>query len=400
MGRQTTVDSTASQAVSLGDVHATVRIVGTIVAERSAILRAPRITGSRGDVSRGGSSRGQAGRADFNLTLLHLAKPGTHVKAGDVVVEFDPENQLQRVDDYEDSVVQLRNSIRKMMANLAATKEAHEQKVRAAQADWQKALLDARTVPVRTQIDAEKMRLTAEEMELQFQRLTAQRPLVEESQRASIRDAELSLQKSALELERARNNLKRMSMTAPIDGIVVMASLAVNGELRQIRDGDPVSAGQPVLHIVDTGSMVLNATANQVDAQRMRLGMRAAVSLDAYPEVAIPASVVGIGAMARLSTFRASYVGELPVRLRIHGRDSRLLPDLTGSAEIVLNSEHNILLAPRQAVFSDGGKHFVFTRQGQGWSRKEVVTGLENATHVAIRAGLDPGAILALRHPL
>jgi hypothetical protein len=28
------------------------------------------------------------------------------------------------------------------------------------------------------------------------------------------------------------------------------------------------------------------------------------------------------------------------------------------------------------------------------------VTGLQNATHVAIRAGLDPGAILALRHPL
>ena len=50
-----------------------------------------------------------------------------------------------------------------------------------------------------------------------------------------------TLQKSALELDRARNNLKRMTLVAPIDGIVVMANVVVNGELRQIRDGDQVS---------------------------------------------------------------------------------------------------------------------------------------------------------------
>ena len=34
---------------------------------------------------------------------------------------------MQRLDDYKDSAIQLENSIKKMMANLAATKEAHDQ---------------------------------------------------------------------------------------------------------------------------------------------------------------------------------------------------------------------------------------------------------------------------------
>jgi len=393
----------ATVAVSLGDICSTVRITGTVVAERSAFIRAPRIMGSRGDVNRGGGGahdHGPEGHPDFTLNLLRLAKAGTQVRPGNVVVEFDPANQLQRLDDYQDSVVQLKNSIRKMIANLAATREAHEQKVRTGRADWQKALLDLKTIPIRSAIDAEKLRLSVEEAELKYNRLVAEQALVEESQQASIRASELVLEQSAIELERAQNNVKRMTMMAPVEGIVVFESMVLNGDLRQIREGDQVSAGQPILQIVDSGSMVLNATANQVDAGRMRLGMRATIRLDAYPELKIPGMLIGIGAMAKVSKFRAGYVGEIPVRLRIEGRDSRLLPDLTGSADVVLNAESDVLVAPRPAVFTGNAESFVFVQDGDSWTRKDVVTGLRSATHVAIRAGLQAGEIVALQWPI
>jgi HlyD family secretion protein len=75
-----------------------------------------------------------------------------------------------------------------------------------------------------------------------------------------------------------------------------------------------------------------------VDAERLRLGMKATVRLDAYPGVDFPGVVSGIGAMSVTSTFRAGFVGEVPVRIRIQGQDPRLLPDLTGSAEIALDN--------------------------------------------------------------
>ena len=142
-------------AVAMGDLHATIRVNGTIAAETSQALLAPRILGSRGDFNRGGDGGGAWRRrwrwrkrrrwrrrcgggmmggggpgGDFQLALMSLAKAGTHVKQGDVIAQFDPQNQMQRLDDYKDSVVQQENTIKKMLANLAATKEAHDQSVR------------------------------------------------------------------------------------------------------------------------------------------------------------------------------------------------------------------------------------------------------------------------------
>ena len=87
-------------AVSLGDLHATVRVSGTISAQNFAALLAPRIMGSRSGMNRGGTdsnfSLGSAGSGsggvggggpmnDFSLVLMKLANPGLHVKTGDVV---------------------------------------------------------------------------------------------------------------------------------------------------------------------------------------------------------------------------------------------------------------------------------------------------------------------------
>jgi len=322
------------------------------------------------------------------------------VKAGDIVAQFDPQNQLQRLDDYKDTTIRQENTIKKMMANLAATKEAHDQSIRTAKADWDKAVLDLKTEKVRSAIDAEKYKLAVEEAELKYKQLLAESALVDESQRAAIRSSELNREQSKIEMQRAQNNVERMTIKAPIDGIVVMGNLVLNGELRQIREGDQVAAGQPFMSIVDPSSMVLNATVNQVDAERMRLGMRAGIRLDAYTELALPGSLIGIGAMSKTSTFRASYVGEIPIRLKLEKIDTRVIPDLTGSAEIVLQSETATLVAPRSAVFDDNGNSVVFIQKPEGWEKKKVDLGLESFTNVSIKSGVQKGDVLAVQRPL
>jgi HlyD family secretion protein len=154
------------------------------------------------------------------------------------------------------------------------------------------------------------------------------------------------------------------------------------------------------MQIVDPTSMVLNATVNQVDAERLRLGMKSTVRLDAYPDIAIPGTLIGIGALSKTSTFRASYVGEIPIRIKIERTDLRLIPDLTGSAEIVLNSEMTTLLAPRSAVFQENGGSFVFVQGAEGWIRKPVELGLVNFTAVAIHSGVKKGDVIALQRPM
>jgi HlyD family secretion protein len=323
-------------AVATVDVRHGLRLSGSIAALNAVSLTAPRILGSRSGFNRGGDGGGGGG-GDFNLVLLTLAKAGTRVKEGDVVAQFDPQNQMQRLDDYRDTVVQMENRLKSGTAALDSTVEAQAQSVRSAKADWDKAKLDVQTAPVLTEIDVEKLKLSAAQAEETYQELDRQTASVRESQRAQLHILEFNLEQARIEQRRAEGNVQKMTIHSPIPGFVVMASIVRNGEYGQVREGDQIFAGQPFVSIVDPSSMVLNAVLNQVDAERLRLGMKATVRLDAYPGIDFPGAVSGIGAMSVTSTFRANFVGEVPVRIRIQGQDPRLLPDLTGSAEIALD---------------------------------------------------------------
>jgi HlyD family secretion protein len=392
--------SVSTAVVGMGDLHATVRVNGTVNAKNFAALMAPRILGSRSGLNRGGDSGSIGPMGDFSLVLMKLAKPGVHVKSGEVVAEFDPQNQLQRLDDYKDSAVQQENTVKKMLANLAAVKEAHDQSVRAAKANWEKAVLDLKTADVRSAIDAEKFKLAVEENEATYKQLLAEADLVDASQIAQIRVSQLNRDQSKIEVARADANVKKMTVKAPMDGIVVMQSIVRNGEFGQIREGDQVAAGQPFVQIVDPTSMVLNATVNQVDAEKLRLGMKSVIHLDAYPDIELPGTLVGIGAMAKASTFRARYVGEIPIRIKLEKTDSRVIPDLTGSAEVILNAERNTMIAPLASVFAEEGGPYVFVQGPEGWIKKKVELGLPSYTTVAIRSGLQKGDVVALQRPM
>jgi multidrug efflux pump subunit AcrA (membrane-fusion protein) len=128
--------------------------------------------------------------------------------------------------------------------------------------------------------------------------------------------------------------------------------------------------------------------------------MRASIRLDAYNDVEMPGSLLGIGAMSKTSTFRGSYVGEIPIRIKIERTDPRLIPDLTGSAEVVMNSEKNTLLAPRSAVFEEGDGAYVFLQGPEGWLKRKVGLGLSSFTSVAVRSGLQNGDVVALQRPM
>lgn len=349
----------------------------------------------------GGGGGGFGGGGDFMLVLTSVASPGSHVKKGDVVAEFDRQYQLLRLDDYKASLVQMEANIKKLEANLAVAKEAHDQLVRSAKADLDKAQLDLQTAVVRSSIEAEKLKLAVEEAGARYKQLLAEVKLVEASQRSQLRTSTLGRDKAKLELERATRNVDRMVMKAPIDGVVVMQSIFRGGDFGQIQQGDQIYPGMSFMQIVDPSSMVISGSVNQVDAEAIRLGMKATARFDAYPGMELPAHVVGLGAMTKPGTWRPTYMRELPIRLKLDQMDPRVIPDLSSSADVVIAAEKQATLAPLESVFqeAESPKPFVFLKGAEGWQRREVDLGLKNHVAAAIRSGLRTGDVLAAERP-
>ena len=134
------------------------------------------------------------------------------------------------------------------------------------------------------------------------------------------------------------------------------------------------------MQIVDLSSMIINATVNQVDVDNLRIGQKAKVRFDAYPDLEVPAHVAAIGAMTRAGGMRASYVKEIPVILKIDKMDSRIIPDLSVSIDVVLNRRNRRRLRrlrPCSATVLDATPH-VYVKNGDGWERRQVELGLSN----------------------
>jgi hypothetical protein len=111
--------------------------------------------------------------------------------------------------------------------------------------------------------------------------------------------------------------------------------------------------------------------------------------------------VVSIGAITKSGGFRASFLKEVPVRLKLDKMDPRVIPDLSVSADVVLESDPSSIVVPRESVFRDSedSKPYAFVREGDAWHRRELELGLSNHTNVAVNSGLRAGDVIAQSQP-
>jgi len=377
--------------VRAGTVERSLRVAGVTAAERFVVLLAPHLPGSRS----------QGGAGEFRLVLQKLVESGARVKKGEAVAEFDSQYMLNRLDDYRASLIQHEWNLEKLKAQLEVKRKAYEQRIRAAKGKMDKASLDLKTAPVRSAIQTERFRLSLEEERAQYRQLVKDFEYVEISEGSAIRRSELDLRVSQIETRRAEVNMERMTLRAPIDGLAVIQTVHRSGEPGQIQAGDQLQTGQPVMQIVDLGSMIVNAAANQVDSEELRLGARARVRFDAHPDLELPARVVSVGAIAAGSGPRGSYVKRIPVRLKLERMDARALPNISTSADLVLRSEKSAAVVPLEAVFSDPGtgRPIAFVQGPSGWEKRDLELGLASNVLVAVRSGLRAGEVVAAARP-
>jgi multidrug resistance efflux pump len=349
----------------------------------------------------GGGDRLSGGMSDFMQVIQSMAQPGSMVKKGDVVAEFDTQFQLLRLDDFRATVEQSERTLRSIDAQIDVARKSYQQTLEQAKAAVEKARLDIQTIPVRSVIDSEILRLSLEQAEANLRMVQAAIPQQEISLRSQRRQAELDLQQAKLELERAERNVERMLIRAPMDGMFVAETTRRGSEFGQIQAGDQVFPGQMFGRIVDPSSMLVSATVNQADVELLRIGAKAWLRFDAFPGLELPGHVVGLGAMSQPGRARAEYVREVPVMIKIDKMDPRVIPDLSVSADVLIEQAEDALVVPRESVFREPGSEtpFVYVKRGETFEKRPVEIRLANFVQAAVASGLKKGEMVALERP-
>jgi macrolide-specific efflux system membrane fusion protein len=177
---------------------------------------------------------------------------------------------------------------------------------------------------------------------------------------------------------------KKTPIISPIDGEVIV---------RSVEPGQTVTASDAVLVLSDR--LIISAQFDETDVGRVRIGQKAVITLDAYPETLINGVVNHI-----------AYESELVNNVTIYDVD--ILPDaipdflrsgMSANVEVIENQKNNILLIPQETLINEGGKFYVEVGNG-GNSRtikKEVVTGISDGINIEIISGLSKDDLVLLK---
>jgi multidrug efflux pump subunit AcrA (membrane-fusion protein) len=186
-----------------------------------------------------------------------------------------------------------------------------------------------------------------------------------------------------------------------------MQSIFRGAEFDQIKVGDQIYPGMGFMQIVDTSSMVVNATVSQADVELLRIGYKVKVRFDAFSDLELPAHIEAIGTVASGSRYRPDWVRDVPVRVKLDAMDRRVIPDLSASCDVILETVEAPAIAPLESIFTgdagnqeQGSKHYVWVREKNGeWARRPVELGTANYIRAVVLSGLKPGEVIALEPP-
>ena len=371
-----------------------IRIGGTIGATNFAMIRAPRMEGGR---DRGGGG---------SLVIQTLAEPGSVVAKGDIVAEFESKRTQDMLDTYESTLAQTRAEAGTRKAEILIATETLRQDYRTTRSEAEKSELDLQTAEVRSAIQAEIFDLLAQEGRASSAQLEGEVRLQELANEAEIRSLDITVEQDRKRMERTKADLEKMRVRTPVGGLVVIETMFSRGNFQQAAPGDQVYGGSYFMRIVDLSNMAVFAQLNQADSQMVQLGVPVKVQLDAYPDVSFDARVRSVGAMAVSGGggrrgppgsrgSRAEWIKQVPVEIEILENDERIQPDLSASADIIVEEQDDVLVVPRASIGMSGDAMVVWVEQEDGFVEREVELGSLSDTRAVVLAGLQEGDLIA-----
>ncbi len=198
-------------------------------------------------------------------------------------------------------------------------------------------------------------------------------------------------------LNKARFELAKTEIKAPLDGIVIHYVTFRNGIKRKPREGDSVFVNQPILYLPDITQMVVNTKAREVDLHKIKLQQQGRIVVDAYPDADLTGELTFIGALATAEESSQSREKYFQVIFKVNEEDNRLRPGMTCRISIQAKSSKAAIAVPIQAVFSGADDDFCYVKGLLGgFEKREVVTGRLNEEFVEIVDGLQVGERVSL----
>ncbi|MGH9477364.1 MAG: efflux RND transporter periplasmic adaptor subunit [Terriglobales bacterium] len=366
--------------VQRGQVRLQVYAEGTLKGGNSELLVAPSV-------------------ASGQLTISYLAPAGTLVHKGDTVAEFDTTTEHYNLTEALQALEQAQQQVIFAETSTASQTVADTYALQHARDQIAIDKLNVQQNPILPKVQAEQNLLTLNSDEATLRQLESDIASRKASNAATIAVQVAAEKKAEADANTARLDIAAMTLTAHTNGYVAVElnqgfMRGFAGQAAQnFQIGDTVRHGQTVAEIPDTTTWEVDLQVDELDAGHLAPGEPVQVEFVALPGRTYQGQVETIGTATGPVWDR---VVECDVRL-LHP-SPELRPGFTAQAVVTTDVLNNVLHAPAQAVFTEGGRQVVFVRR-KGEFAMLPVSVVQRSESQAVLQGVQQGDVLALSNP-
>jgi HlyD family secretion protein len=373
--------------VKQADLQLKILTTGALRSKDSRVIAAPSIAGG-------------------TLQIIKLARFGAQVHKGDVVLEFDPSEQEYNLAQNRSDLQQAEQEIVKAQADAAVeTAEDHTALLKAKYTVRQ-AEVEVSKNELVSKIDAQKNLLALDEAKRALAQLEQDIHSHSASNKAALAISEEKRHKARLAMDQAEENIKKMTVTAPIDGLVVIegnrdstGGFFFSGmTLPDYHVGDQVNPGSSIAEVIDVSHLELSAQVGESDHSNLKPGQLVDIEVYALPNDHFTGKVETVGGATSHEFWDDSSQHKFDVVVLLDKPDPRLRPGF--AARLSIRGEHlsNAVSIPREAVFDREGKKIIYCKRNRGFQAEAVkVRALSEGR--AVVEGIPPGTVVALVNP-
>ncbi|CCO07529.1 efflux RND transporter periplasmic adaptor subunit [Desulforamulus hydrothermalis] len=189
--------------------------------------------------------------------------------------------------------------------------------------------------------------------------------------------AEADAAAAAAAVNAAREALQNATVTSPISGLVAN---------RDVKVGQMVSPqGAPLMTVEDIASVYVVVNIEQQDLARVKPGLKADVTVDAYGDQVFKGVVEVINPVAK----QGARVFE--TKIKVANPEYLLKPGMFARVQLKTGEAVNTLVVPQAALTTKQGMYFVFVPEGNRVKRQQVEIGQIINQSVEIKKGLTEG---------
>jgi multidrug efflux pump subunit AcrA (membrane-fusion protein) len=293
------------------------------------------------------------------------------------------------------------DQLEKMYKEDELTEESEQMVLKRAQRslDQAKFYLEAAQINADHELGVELPRESDQQAKaLQRAELEFKKAMITIPSQRQVKELELEKQRFALEKQQREYNklaadLERMTLRAPIDGIVYHGqarrgvwSNAAGGGSRMIEVGATIAKDMVAMTIVDSGSLRLRGDLEEKQLAGVRVGSAGIARPTANSDASFEVNVAQMGTVP---------VDEAKFDCVMESKNlpKGLIAGMSCEVKFLTYEKKDAVLAPKASVYSDddGQSHYVFVPDGTESQRRDVKVGKTKDDKMEIVSGLKAG---------